>query len=38
MAIAGQDGLLREVLAEAILEHREEVVNSIAEVLKGVSA
>jgi hypothetical protein len=35
MAIAGQDGLLREVLAEAILEHREEVVNSIAEVLKG---
>ena len=32
MAIAGQDGLLREVLAEAISEHREEAVNSIAEL------
>ena len=35
MAIAGQDGLLREVLTEAITENREKIVDSIAEVLKG---
>ena len=35
MAIAGQDGLIREVLTNAILQNREETVDSIAEVLKG---
>jgi hypothetical protein len=35
IAIAGQDGLLQDVLTEAIIQNREGIADSIAEVLKG---